>query len=53
MTFSLIFGLSIVALALAGFIRTKIWESNGRIINAEWLNDEDRFKLITRWGLHS
>ena len=35
-----------------GLITLGRWEGEGRIINASWLDTEEKFRLISRWGLH-
>ena len=51
MTYILFIGFGIIfSLLIFGFISLKTWESEGRIINANWLDDEEKFHLISRWG---
>lgn len=51
MTYILLIGLGIIfTLLIFGFISLKTWESEGRIINASWLDDEEKFHIISRWG---
>ncbi|MEA3545696.1 MAG: hypothetical protein U9R69_10840 [Thermodesulfobacteriota bacterium] len=51
MTYILFIGFGIVfSLLLFGFITLKTWESEGRIINADWLDADEKFHLISRWG---
>ncbi len=38
------------SLLISGFISLKTWESEGRIINSEWLDDDEKFHFISRWG---
>lgn len=40
----------LLILALVGFLKFKIWNSRVRMINASWLDESEKFKLITRWG---
>ncbi len=35
---------------ILGLIILGNWEGEGRIINADWMNPEDKFRLISRWG---
>lgn len=37
-------------LVLSGYLRLKTWESQGRVVNADWLDNDEKFKLLTRWG---
>ncbi|MCD6582099.1 MAG: hypothetical protein J7K90_09880 [Desulfuromusa sp.] len=51
MTYIFFIGFGIVfSLLIFGFISLKTWESEGRIINASWLDDDEKFRLISRWG---
>ncbi len=51
MTYILLIGFGIIfSLLIFGFISLKTWESKGRIINADWLDDEEKFRIISRWG---
>ncbi len=51
MSYLSILTLLFVILIAAGATRLKIWESRKYIVNVEWLNDSDKFKLIARWGV--
>jgi len=42
---------SFVILIAAGATRFKFWESRRYMVDVEWLDDTDRFKLIARWGV--
>ncbi len=37
-------------LIIFGFIKLENMGTNGRIINAEWLDDAEKFRIISRWG---
>lgn len=51
MTILMIFSICIVfILALSGSLKRKARNSRGNIINAQWLDTTEKFKLITRWG---
>ncbi|MEA3363429.1 MAG: hypothetical protein U9Q61_09230 [Thermodesulfobacteriota bacterium] len=51
MTYIVFIGLGITfSLLVFGAILLKCEESKGRIINADWLNDEEKFHFISRWG---
>ena len=51
MTYILFIGFAIIfSLFIFGFISLKTWESEGRMINADWLDDDEKFRLISRWG---
>ncbi|MCW8858391.1 MAG: hypothetical protein OQK50_03460 [Deltaproteobacteria bacterium] len=44
-------GFIIVALVvILGAIKQKNGEDNSRIVNASWLDSDDKFHLISRWG---
>jgi len=49
MAFFILFIL-LAVLVVVGDLRMKIWDSKRRMINAEWLDDAEKFDLITRWG---
>lgn len=49
MTFFILFIL-LVVLIIIGDSKLEIWNSKRRMINAEWLDDADKFDLIARWG---
>ncbi|MFK5927414.1 MAG: hypothetical protein QM483_12335 [Desulfuromusa sp.] len=42
--------LATFGMIILGFIIFGTWEGEGRMINAEWLESEDKFHLISRWG---
>lgn len=51
MTILFILGFCIILiLALTGCLKLKNWSNRGRMIDANWLDSSERFKLITRWG---
>lgn len=51
MTYVLFIGFGIIfSLLIFGSISLKTWESEGRIINADWLDDDEKFHLVSRWG---
>jgi hypothetical protein len=35
---------------ILGLIILGSWEGEGRMINADWLDSEEKFHLISRWG---
>lgn len=41
---------TVAVLTVIGSIRLKIWEHHGRIVNANWLTDDERLRLMSRWG---
>jgi hypothetical protein len=41
---------TIAVLTIIGSIRLKTWEHRGRIVNGDWITDEDRLHLMSRWG---
>jgi len=43
--FLTMFGAIILGLLILGH-----WEGEGRIINADWLEADEKFHLISRWG---
>jgi hypothetical protein len=45
----LFFCLFVLSIAV-GAVNLQPWESSRHMINAEWLNDSDKFELIARWG---
>ncbi|MDX2493469.1 MAG: hypothetical protein QNK27_00710 [Desulfuromusa sp.] len=51
MTYILLIGFGIIfSLLLFGSISLKTCESEGRMINANWMDDKEKFHLISRWG---
>ncbi|SHJ19691.1 hypothetical protein SAMN02745165_01776 [Malonomonas rubra DSM 5091] len=40
-----------VAFFLIGCLRSNSRNSSMRMINADWLEQEEKFKLISRWGV--
>ncbi|MCF6265049.1 MAG: hypothetical protein L3J57_00705 [Desulfuromusa sp.] len=51
MTYFLLIGFGIIfALLILGFFSLERCESEGRMINADWLDYEEKFHLISRWG---
>jgi len=51
MTYIVVIGLGIIfSLLLLGFFSLATCESEGRMINADWLTTEEKFHLISRWG---
>jgi len=49
MIFLLLF-IALLVLIIIGDSKLQIWRSSRRMINAEWLNDKEKFDLIARWG---
>jgi len=51
MTYIVVIGLGIIfSLLLLGFFSLATCESEGRMINADWLETDDKFHFISRWG---
>jgi len=51
MTFLLIIGVVlVVVLAIPRLANLDARRSKSRILNADWLDDEDKFRIISRWG---
>ena len=51
MTILFILGFCIIlGLALAGCLKLQVWDSGAHMINSDWMNDPEKFKLISRWG---
>ncbi len=51
MTYMIPIGFGIVSLLLIlGFLSLERGESEGRIINVDWLEAEEKFHFISRWG---
>ncbi len=51
MTYILFATLGFISLLIIlGAIRQKSWENDGRILNADWLDNDTKFHLISRWG---
>ncbi len=38
-------------LIAVGAAKLQPWESSRDMINAEWLDNSDKFELIARWGV--
>ena len=41
----------LVALVVAGYVKSPLVESSQYIINADWLDYSDKLSLIARWGV--
>jgi capsular polysaccharide biosynthesis protein len=52
MIYILLLGFVVVifSLMLSSFFSSKSWESDGRMINADWMATEEKFHFIARWG---
>ena len=51
MTYIFLAAVGIISfLVILGFITFGDWESKGRMVNANWLTDEEKFHFISRWG---
>jgi len=51
MTYIVLIGFGIVfSLLMLGFFSLERCESEGHIINADWLETKEKFHLISRWG---
>lgn len=47
-----ILGFSLVGILIAaGAIRSGSWKSSMHIVNANWLEDPAKFRLLARWGI--
>lgn len=40
-----------VVLLAIGAVTLQPWKSRRHLLNAEWMDDADKFTLITRWGV--
>ena len=40
-----------VVLLAVGAVNLQPWESKRHVLNVEWMDDSDKFELITRWGV--
>lgn len=47
--FAVIF-FALVVLALVGCLSLQTWNSQARMVNADWLDTAEKFKMIARWG---
>ena len=45
-----LFLLLVVVSILPAAIRAETWNSNLRMIDADWLDETERFRLLSRWG---
>lgn len=44
-------GFIIIALIITlGWLKQKHGEDNSRIVNASWMDTDDKFHFISRWG---
>ena len=51
MTYIVLIGLGIIfSLLILGFFSLDRCESEGRMINVDWLENEEKFHFISRWG---
>lgn len=51
MTYVVFIGFGIIfSMLMLGFFALERHESEGRIVNADWLSSEEKFHLISRWG---
>jgi hypothetical protein len=48
--FILVFCLFVLLIAI-GAVNLQPWKSGRHMINAEWLDDSEKFELIARWGV--
>ena len=51
MVLLILFFFLFVLLIAIGAVNLQPWESGRHMINAEWLDDSDKFELIARWGV--
>lgn len=42
--------IALVVLIIVGDSKLQIWSSSRRMINADWMDDAEKFELIARWG---
>jgi hypothetical protein len=42
--------LLVVVLIVPGLLKAEAIGSKSSILNADWLTDEDRFRIVARWG---
>ena len=40
----------LIFLVIVGCLNLQTWNSSVRMINADWMDAAEKFKLITRWG---
>jgi len=51
MTYIVLIGLGIIfSLLILGFFSLERRESEGRMINVNWLENDEKFHFISRWG---
>lgn len=54
MSILLIYGfVGLLLLVLAGSLWLQPWNSNLHLLNADGLDTEEKFKLVSRWGAQS
>jgi hypothetical protein len=41
----------LVAVIAVGKVRQETRKSGALMINADWLDDSEKFRLVTRWGI--
>lgn len=41
----------VVLLVVSGVIGSESGESSMHMINAKWLDNSDKFRLVSRWGI--
>jgi len=51
MTLYILFFCLFIVLVAVGAVNLQPWKSSRHMINVEWLDDSDKFELITRWGI--
>ena len=51
MILSILLSSLFIVLLAVGAVTLQPWKSHRHVLNAEWLDDADKFELITRWGL--
>jgi len=40
----------IAVLTIIGSVRMRVWEHHGRVVNGDWITDDERLHLMSRWG---
>lgn len=40
----------VIVLTIPGLVKLDTCHSKSRILNADWLTEEDRFHIVSRWG---
>jgi hypothetical protein len=51
MTLYILCSCLLVALVVVGAVKLQPWKSGRHMLDVEWMDDSDKFKLIARWGV--